>query len=301
MDERDLRLLVTKECNYKCIFCHGEGLLERVKSSLSPNDYAFLFSVANKKHKINTVTITGGEPLIRKDVIELTQKLFGEGAKITLTTNGYLLGKKTEIGRYLKKVNISLHTMDPLKYEKLVKIKNSFIKLKDSIKLFREENENIKIVFNATTAKGLNESWKEINDLIDFAESINADIKFIELFPRTSDTFIPIEKLKNLLLDHDFIVVNSNHRRTTLANKKVNITLTKIFCEIAQDYEEPSKFCKSYNDLFVSPDGNIKICRNIENIIKLGKEITNRDVNGVSLKLLQALESLGEKCLFSKN
>ena len=72
--------------------------------------------------------------MVRKDVIEIAKKLYQNGAKITLVTNGYLLDKKIDICKYLKRINLSIHTLNRESYEKIVCVKNTYNKVIENIK-----------------------------------------------------------------------------------------------------------------------------------------------------------------------
>lgn len=101
---RDLRLIVTQKCCYQCLFCHGEGLQSVKTNSLNANDFGYLFEVSKKNFGIETVTLTGGEPLVRTDIIEIAKCLKNKGAKVTLTTNGSLFENNIKSENILKKL-----------------------------------------------------------------------------------------------------------------------------------------------------------------------------------------------------
>lgn len=107
---RELRLLVTNNCNFNCYFCHKEGQRNTSIASLNSNDYEFLFKTVQKEYGFNTTTITGGEPLLRKDILEICKKIFFEGGKITIVSNGYNLSENLLIDNYINTA-ISLFTL----------------------------------------------------------------------------------------------------------------------------------------------------------------------------------------------
>ena len=78
--------------------------------------------------------------MVRKDVIEIAKKLYQNGAKITLVTNGYLLDKKIDICKYLKRINLSIHTLNRESYEKIVCVKNTYNKVIENIKKTKANN-----------------------------------------------------------------------------------------------------------------------------------------------------------------
>ena len=76
---RELRFLVTQRCNYNCVFCHGEGLQSTKNDLLTPEDIRFLYSVGRECYGITTATLTGGEPLVRKDIIDIANGIVKTG------------------------------------------------------------------------------------------------------------------------------------------------------------------------------------------------------------------------------
>lgn len=298
--KRDLRLLITKACNYKCTFCHEEGLPKLAKSNLTAEDYAYFYKIASTYLKFETVTLTGGEPLLRNDVRDICKLLYNSGCKITLTTNGNLLGRNHDIGKYLEKVNISLHTLDEKKYEGIVQKEGAFEEFRESVKIFRENNPNTKIIFNITVVKDMNDSISDLLKIINYSKELNADIKFIELFPNTDTNCVSLEQLVILLKELNFKTIKSNYRIIVLSDGETNITLTRIFCEI-QKNNVNENLCEKYNDLFISPDGNIKPCRNNDYSICIAEDIKNRNDMLLVDKLRGSIDSLGKECSVKKD
>ena len=124
MFKKELRLVVTEDCNYDCEFCHKEGMKKYENSKLNFADYAYLFKICKENYNWDEVTITGGEPLVRKDIQEIVKALYDEDAKITIVTNGELLNKNVDILKYIHRINLSIHSLVPEQYDKIVRRKN---------------------------------------------------------------------------------------------------------------------------------------------------------------------------------
>ena len=73
--DKELRLIITRKCNYDCYFCHGEGVEKNAKEEFNSDDYEYLVDFCKRKYGWNTVTITGGEPLVRNDILDIVQKI----------------------------------------------------------------------------------------------------------------------------------------------------------------------------------------------------------------------------------
>ena len=110
--EKELRLIITRACNYDCYFCHGEGVDKSCKALLNPDDYRFLVEQCKKLFNWDSVTLTGGEPYVRKDCGKILKNLFDIGMKITVVSNGELIDNFIESFKYVNRLNISIHSLD---------------------------------------------------------------------------------------------------------------------------------------------------------------------------------------------
>jgi len=117
-----VRVSVTQRCNLNCLYCHREGIHENTKDRMGPGEIQRLTELFSN-YGVRKVKITGGEPLLRKDICEIVEKAAGvDGIKeVSMTTNG------THLARYaadlkdagLKRVNVSIDTLDPGRYREL--------------------------------------------------------------------------------------------------------------------------------------------------------------------------------------
>lgn len=298
--KQELRLIVTQSCNYNCYFCHHEGINELKKNLMSCDDIKYLYKVANKYLGIETVTITGGEPLLLNNIVDVTKKLYFSGCKTTIVTNGSLLDKKLDIGKYIDKLNISLHSLNKDEYEKIVGKERTFDTVISNIYLFRNLYPDVEINLNYALIKKDN-VFEETKNIIDFCRKNNINVKFIELFPKTSNDFLPLELLHNNLIKNDHILLKSGMRKNKFSNTdKSFIYTTKCLCSRALDFDSPSKFCHDNNDLFLSQDGSIKLCRILDDEVKILDEIKERDDEALVKKLKLSFSMLGNNCPYQK-
>ena len=233
--EKSLRLILTQECTYNCSMCHKEGIHSKKENLLTNEDFAYIYEIANKEYGINKVNLTGGDPLLRDDIQDLLIKLKQKNAKITMTTNGYLLDKNIEIGNLLNKLNISVHSLNKEKFEELCGKKDSFEKVINNIKMFRAQYPTLNIGINTTIIKGINSDEKEIEELIEMAGLLKVELKFIELYPKNAKEFVPIHTLEPILKKLGFYIVKSEFRKNIYTNKKQIITLTRCTCSVVCD------------------------------------------------------------------
>ncbi len=295
---KELRLIITRACNFNCYFCHGEGVDINCKSLLDSDDYLFLAKTCKMIFGWNTVTLTGGEPFIRNDCKEIIEKLNNEDIKITVVSNGELLDKYYDSMSMIERLNVSIHSLEESKYSKVIQRQNKLNKVLYNLMELRNRNKKIDIRINITIVKGLNDDDKSFDELIALAKKLKASIKIIELFSINKEEIVPLSEIQNILFSKGFKLKEQNLFKNTLTDGETDIILSKIFCSMATEYYQPNTFCNANNDLFITPDGKIKMCRNNNITIDILSEIKNRDVDKLKNKFELANDMLGEACPF---
>jgi GTP 3',8-cyclase len=298
---RELRLLVTQRCNYNCVFCHGEGLQNLQKDRLNSDDFAYIFKIGKNFFGFNSVTITGGEPMVREDLIEIVKKIKEQGGRIVLTTNGFFLKDKIEIGNYIDRINVSIHSLNNEDYNKIVRVENGFDKVITGLFYFRQNYPNVEIRLNSTLIRGVNASKEKIEQYVDLASKLGASIKFVELFPKEADGFFPLEEAEKIIIGLGFSKTSSEDRKMDFRRENSFIRLSKVFCAFAENLPDPCKLCKKYNDLFINPEGSIKPCRSQLRVINALEDIKNRNDEKLAEKIKNSLNILGDKCPYLKH
>lgn len=297
---RELRLIITQNCNYQCYFCHREGIERDSKSIFNNLDYEYLFSVCQEEFGWNEVSITGGEPLMNKEVDKIIKNIHGKGGKITIITNGELLLEHKQIIPYIKRINLSLHTLDTDKYEHIIGRKDKMDKILRNIAYIRNIYRDVDIRLNVVLTKGINDTEENIIELLNFAEKIGGSIKFIELYTENKEEIVKLEYAEEILIRNNYkYYESSNVAKKYMTNGKIDVVLSRIFCANAEKQFNPAFYCNKYNDLFITPDGYINICRNRTDEISILKEVKERNREGLIKKMNEALNSIGKKCVFS--
>ena len=294
----EFRFILTQDCCFKCSFCHHEGIDNHREELLNATDYSMLFYVGHKFFNIEEATLTGGEPLCRKDVINIAQSLYYSGCKTTLTTNGYYLDNNIEIGKYLTCINVSLNSDNPNSYDKLVGVDDAFKIVTNNIGLFRSRFPYIPICLNVPLTDTITERQDCLEKIINIAERYHSTIKFIELYTDIYYGQMSRNKFEKLLIENDFIMVPSFSRASCYIRNNTVVRVTQIFCAYAKDKDNPSDFCHNFNDLFLTPDGKIKICRHSNYEIDLLPDVKTKDVFRLYRTLSHAFETLGMNCKF---
>ena len=192
----NLRISVTDKCNLRCRYCMPEKGMDWVKTKelLTFNEIIRLIRIF-AKIGINKIRLTGGEPLIRKDL----SKLIGMISKIpgiddlALTTNGYLLTEQADAlhNAGLNRINVSLDTLDPEKFSFITR-RNLYTKVREGIDAANKSGiKPIKI--NVVIIRGINDG--EILNFAKLALNSSLIIRFIEFMPIGADDGWNIEKV----------------------------------------------------------------------------------------------------------
>lgn len=137
--------------------------------------------------------------------------------------------------------------------------------------------------------------------MINFAESIQASIKFIELFPQNTEGYVPLDYLRNFLVKKGFYKIPSFTRKDKYSNGMVVVGLIKIFCAKACEMNSPADYCNKNNDLFVSPDGKIKPCRNDRLEVDILGATKSRNFGEVEKGIEEAFNLLGKSCIYERS
>ena len=118
-----LRITITNRCNENCIYCHHDGMVSS-KDEMTPDEIYKICKIA-KKIGVRKIRLSGGDPLVRKDIVEIVEKIASLDFKdISLTTNGVLLEKyaKDLKDAGLDRINVSLDTLNPDTYKFVTKM-----------------------------------------------------------------------------------------------------------------------------------------------------------------------------------
>lgn len=176
-----LRISLTDRCNLRCFYCMPEEGIELMeKPSIMTLEEIIAITSIFQKLGVDTVRLTGGEPLLRKNFEFLARGLADLGLTIKITTNGILIDKYLdlfeEIG--LRKINVSLDSLDKAKAAFITK-RDFYDRIMRNIQAALDRNMELKL--NVVLIKGVNDN--EIKDFVALTKEQNINIKFIEFMP----------------------------------------------------------------------------------------------------------------------
>lgn len=199
-----LRVSVTDRCDFRCVYCMSENMTFLPKSEvLSLEELDRLCSVFIRKG-VRRLRLTGGEPLVRRDIMTLISSLgrhiaSGKLDELTLTTNGSQLAKFADDLKSagVERINVSVDSLDPDNFRRITR-RGDFGAVIEGIDAAKRAGLSIKI--NMVALKGVNDD--EIDQMVRWCGNEGFDLTFIETMPMgaidslRSDTHMPLSAVR---------------------------------------------------------------------------------------------------------
>lgn len=268
-----IRISVTDRCNLRCVYCMPERGRELVKHRdiLSYEEIIYLCKLFSKIG-ISRIKITGGEPLVRKNLnylIENIKNIRGI-SNVTLTTNGILLEEQIEslVKAGINGINISMDTLDKDTYKEITRIGDLDKVIKGIDKALTYDSITVKI--NCVLINGKNHG--QLLDIISMAKERNINVRFIELMP------IGIGRLMNGISEDEIRpIIEEKFGKLTVYNRKIGNGPSRYYeldgfkGKIGFISAITHEFCEECNRIRLTPQGFLKTCLQYDKGIDLRK------------------------------
>ena len=201
-----IRVSVTDRCDFRCVYCMSEDMEFLPKKDVLSLEELDRLCNTFIDLGVKKLRITGGEPLVRKNIMQLFSNLgnkIGQGLEeLTLTTNGSQLARyaKDLFDNGVKRINVSLDSLDKNKFKKITRI-GDFDKVVKGI--MAAKNAGLKIKINTVALKGINDN--EILDLVNWCGENKFPLTFIEVMPmgeigeKRIDQYMPLTEVRSLI------------------------------------------------------------------------------------------------------
>jgi cyclic pyranopterin phosphate synthase len=199
-----LRVSVTDRCDFRCVYCMAENMAFLPKKDLLTLEELDRVCSAFIAKGVKKLRLTGGEPLVRRNIMSLVASLSrhlasGDLEELTLTTNGSQLARYADelAGNGVKRINVSVDTRDPVKFKAITRW-GDFAKVEAGLKAAKAAGLAIKI--NAVALRGINED--EIEELLRWAHGEGMDLTLIETMPLgdiegdRTDQYLPLSLVR---------------------------------------------------------------------------------------------------------
>jgi len=259
-----LRISVTDRCDLRCVYCMKEKMTFLPKNEILTLEEIERLCDNFISMGVKKIRLTGGEPLVRKDIVKLIKNLNLKKRntnlnEITLTTNGTLLEKyaKDLKENGINRINVSIDTINPKKYNEITRFGN----LEKVIAGINEAIKNdIKIKINTVAIKNFNEN--ELAELIIWADKLKIDITFIEVMPmEETDTS---RHLQFISLDKVFKKLNEKFNFQKIDHKTGGPAIYYVGKDISNKigFITPmtNNFCDSCNRVRITSTGKLFMC-----------------------------------------
>ncbi|OCP18882.1 cyclic pyranopterin phosphate synthase MoaA [Ensifer sp. LC163] len=259
-----LRVSVTDRCDFRCTYCMAEHMTFLPKKDLLTLEELHRLCSAFIAKGVRKLRLTGGEPLVRKNIMFLVRELgreieAGRLDELTLTTNGSQLAKHAaelaDCG--VRRINVSLDTLDPAKFHQITRW-GDLGKVIEGIDA--AQAAGIKVKINAVALKGFNDA--EIPDLMRWAHGRDMDLTLIETMPMgeieedRTDHYMPLSEMRRQL-----------EERFTLADIAYKTGGPARYVEVAETGGRlglitpmTHNFCESCNRVRLTCTGTLYMC-----------------------------------------
>lgn len=202
-----LRVSVTDRCDFRCVYCMAEDMTFLPKTKILSLEELDRLCSAFVRKGVKKLRLTGGEPLVRRNIMSLIRSLgrhleTGDLEELTLTSNGSQLARFADelVDAGVRRVNVSLDTLDPDRFEAITRW-GKLDKVLDGIQAAKKAGLDIKI--NTVALKNFNED--EIDRMIEFCGENAFDMTLIETMPLgeidqdRTDQYLPLSQLRERL------------------------------------------------------------------------------------------------------
>jgi len=250
-----LRISLTQRCNFNCFFCHHEGE-HGSGDELTVDEVERIVKLAAEQG-ITKVKLTGGEPLIRDDIVEIVRRISPLVKEVSMTTNASRL---EELACPLRKaglarVNVSLHTLCPESFEEITGNGTASVTagIEEAVRCGLNP-----VKLNMVVMKGINH--EEIDSLIDYSREVGGVLQLIE-FQKLEDGVEHYDSYH-----YDLVPVEEELERRSWRVVEREMHLRKIYhlrdgarVEVVRPMHN-SKFCAYCTRIRVTSDGKLKSC-----------------------------------------
>ena len=309
-----LRISLIERCNLRCTYCMPEaGVQLSPRSHLMTYEEIYTIAKTFVDHGVTKIRLTGGEPLIRKDIPVILEKLASLPVELSITSNAVIIDRfiDTLKANGVKSINVSLDSLDREKFKEITR-RDEFEKVYNNILLL--VSEGFKVKLNAVLIKDFNDN--EIIDFINFTKDLPISIRFIEFMPFDGNKW---DMKKMVSYKEVMEYVNAHFSEAQIerlqdapndTSKNYKIKGYKGSFAIISSVTNP--FCDSCNRLRLTANGQLKNClfsaseSDLLTTLRAGKSIEPIIQKAVMAKLkirggMDTLEKLQEPKLHSQN
>jgi cyclic pyranopterin phosphate synthase len=258
-----LRISVTDRCDFRCVYCMAEDMTFLPKRDVLSFEEIEAIAGAFIARGVTKIRLTGGEPLVRRDIMDLVATLGGQIGhgleELTLTTNGSQLRKHAQglADAGVKRLNVSLDTLDAERFKAITR-RGSFHQVMDGIEAAKAAGLAIKI--NMVAMRGVNDD--EIEPMMAWAHGKGMGLTLIEGMPLGEvgidrvDSYLPLRELHDTLARR--YTLSKLDKRTGGPARYVHVAETGGILGFITPMSH--NFCESCNRVRLTATGQLFLC-----------------------------------------
>ncbi len=271
-----IRLSVTDRCDFRCVYCMDERMRFMPRAQLLTLEELALVGQAFVELGVTKIRLTGGEPLVRKNILQLIQTLgnLADLKELVLTTNGSQLPKMAQPlqAAGIKRINISLDSLKPDRFQELSRVGKLEVVLRGIEAAIQAGFQRIKI--NTVILK--NRNHDEVIELTQFAIQQGIDISFIEAMPigiigdhNRAETFYSNDQIRQDLKQAFTLIPTTETTGGPARYYQIIDTHTRVGFISPHSHN----FCETCNRVRVTTEGRLLLCLGQENAVDLRRII----------------------------
>ena len=300
-----VRLSVTDRCDFRCVYCMAEDMTFLPRQQVLTLEEIARLARTFVSLGTEKIRLTGGEPLVRKDILELVRDIGQLGLRdFAMTTNGNQLDRLAQPLRQagLKRLNISLDSLDPERFRAITRT-GRLPQVLTGIDAAREAGfDGIKL--NVGVMKGRNDD--EIPELIEFARRKAIDISFIEEMPlgtitehHRGESLCTSEEVRTIIRQrHELVPTTADSGGPARYYRMPDSDIRVGFIS-----PHSHNFCATCNRVRVTVEGRLLLCLGNEHSVDLRRVLRANPIDDDRLRdaIIQAMDLKPERHHFSSD
>ena len=297
-----VRLSVTDRCDFRCVYCMGEDMTFLPHGEVLTLEELYQIAQAFVSLGVKKIRLTGGEPLVRRDVIKLIRAVGKLDVELAITTNGSQL---VSMAQSLKdagvnRLNISIDSLHEERFKKLTRT-GKLAQVKKGIDAaVAADFDRIKL--NAVVMKGRNDD--EVLDLVEYARDLGVDVSFIEEMPLgvisehdRGEVYCSSDEVREIIQPH--YPLQPTLEKTAGPSRYYRMQDSESRVGFISPHSH--NFCSECNRVRVTVEGRLLLCLGNEHSVDLLETVREfpEDVDRLRQVLIQAMDLKPEKHEFS--
>lgn len=297
-----VRLSVTDRCDFRCVYCMGEEMTFLPHGEVLSLEELYQVAEAFVALGVKKIRLTGGEPLVRREVIKLIRAIGKLEVELSITTNGSQLPQMAEALREagVNRLNISIDSLQEERFKRLTR-SDKLNQVKAGIQSAVATGFD-RIKLNAVIMKGRNDD--EVLDLVDYARDLGVDVSFIEEMPLgvisehdRGEVYCSSDEVREIIEQRYSLQPSTEQTAGPSRYYRMADSETRVGFISPHSHN----FCSECNRVRVTVEGRLLLCLGNEHSVDLKEVLRDHPEDSKHLQqvLIQAMDLKPEKHEFN--